>query len=256
MKIKVETVKLSGWPIVKLTRNEFAEVMVQDCLDARKSNTALLPKLAMSMNGQALSLCETDSLFKKAMRSSDYIQADGQSFVFASRLLTSNALPERVSTTDFFHDAAEIAMRNDLNFYILGADQEQNEKAVREIKKMYPNLNIVGHRDGYFQEEDIKSICSDIVKKETDVLWLGLGKPKEQIFCIEHLEKLRGVGWVKTCGGLFDFLSGKNDRAPKWMQNAGLEWLYRLVKDPKRLFYRYLTTNVHTVWLLINKRER
>jgi N-acetylglucosaminyldiphosphoundecaprenol N-acetyl-beta-D-mannosaminyltransferase len=246
---------LGGWPHVRLTRKEFAELMTRDCLLARVSDSPLLPKLAFSMNGQALSLAATDQEFSAAMNQADYIQADGQSLVIASKYLCKNPLPEKIPTTDFFHDAAEIAQRESLRFYILGSSVDENKKAIASVKLKYPDLNIVGHRDGYFNAADEDAICQEIVSSGADVLWLGLGKPKEQLFCIRNKEKLRGVGWIKTCGGLFDFLSDKNSRAPEWMQNSGLEWLYRTIQEPRRLFWRYLTTNVHTIYLLLKTKK-
>jgi exopolysaccharide biosynthesis WecB/TagA/CpsF family protein len=246
---------LGGWPHVRLTRKEFAELMARDCLLARASDTPLLPKLAFSMNGQALSLAATDQKFNDAMRQADYIQADGQSLVIASKYRCKKPLPEKIPTTDFFHDAAEIAQREGLKFYIFGASADDNEKAVANIKSKHPKLEVVGSRNGYFDRRDEDSICNEILSSGADVLWLGLGKPKEQLFCIRNKEKLRGVGWVKTCGGLFDFLSDKNSRAPEFMQNAGLEWLHRTIQEPRRLFWRYLTTNLHTIYLLLKAKK-
>jgi N-acetylglucosaminyldiphosphoundecaprenol N-acetyl-beta-D-mannosaminyltransferase len=238
---------VGGWPHIALDRKAFAELMARDCMHARESKATVLPKLAFSMNGQALSLAEGKGPFRDAMLKADYIQADGQSLVIASRYLSKIVLPERIATTDFFHDAAEVAVKEGLSFYILGASEEEHQKAIENIKKNYPNLRIAGHRNGYFQPEEEADICAAIVASGTDVLWIGLGKPKEQIFCIRNQQKLKGIGWIKTCGGLFDFLSGRNSRAPRWMQDNGLEWLHRLVNDPRRFFWRYMITNAHSI---------
>ena len=249
-----QTTSLGGWEHVRLTRNEFAQLMARDCFTARTSDIPVLPKLAFSMNGQALSLAATDKGFRAAMKQADYIQADGQSLIIASRYLCQSPLPEKIPTTDFFHDAAKIAQREGLKFYILGASAEDNKKAIENVKAKYPKLLLVGSRDGYFVESEEDAICKEIVKSGADVLWLGLGKPKEQLFCIRNKKKLKGVAWIKTCGGLFDFLSDKNSRAPEWMQNAGLEWLYRTIQEPRRLFWRYFTTNIHTIYLLLKAK--
>lgn len=250
--INVPYVKVAGWPIVSLSRKDFASLMVQDCFAQRKMVNQVLPKTAFSMNGQALSLSASSDTFSQAMRNCDYIQADGQSIVFSSKLLNNDCpLPERIATTDFFHDAAEVAVKHGLKFYILGASKEQNLDAVKSIKAMYPELQIVGSRDGYFAEIEEELICREIVDSGADVLWVGLGKPKEQLFVMRNLNRLTGIGWIKTCGGLFDFLAGKNKRAPKWMQSAGLEWLHRALSDPRRFLWRYLTTNVHSIYLIL-----
>lgn len=253
-----DTMKFSevgGWSHVAVTRKQFAELMLEDCLKARQSAGGLLPKLAFSMNAQALSLASTNPDFERAMRQADYIQADGQSLVFSSRVLSKVPLPERIATTDFFHDAAALAQQEGLRFYILGADETQNTMSVKKISELYPGLKIAGYRHGYFHQSEEPEICAEIVRSGADVLWVGLGKPKEQLFCVRNLEALRGVGWIKTCGGLFDFLSGKNSRAPLWMQNAGLEWLHRMLLNPRRLFMRNLVTNTHAVFILLANRE-
>lgn len=245
---------LGGWGHVRLTRNEFAQLMARDCFAARACNAPVFPKLAFSMNGQAMSLAATNNEFRDAMKQADYIQADGQSLVIASRYISKAPLPEKIPTTDFFHDAAKLAQKEGLKFYILGASSEDNQKAIENVRAQYPELQIVGSRDGYFDENDESVICKEIVESGADVLWLGLGKPKEQLFCIRNKDKLKGIAWIKTCGGLFDFLSDKNSRAPEWMQNAGLEWLYRTIQEPRRLFWRYFTTNIHTIYLLLKAK--
>lgn len=236
-----------------LSRADFALLMLSDCERANMSETKPLPKLAFSMNGQALSLADQSGPFREAMKIADYIQADGQSLVIASRYLSNRALPERIATTDFFHDAAAVAQTNGLSFYILGASEKDNQRAIDKIRELYPTLKIAGYRDGYFSEKDEADICSEIVASGADVLWVGLGKPKEQVFCIRNLERLRGVGWIKSCGGLFDFLSGRHSRAPMWMQRFGLEWLYRMALEPRRLFWRYFVTNIHSIFILLRR---
>ncbi len=255
--MNVDQVNLAGWPHVQLTRKQFAELMLQDCKLNEAENFSQLPKLAFSMNGQALSLCSTSDEFKSAMMNADYIQADGQSLIIASRLIDSrNSLPERIATTDFFHDAAEVATANNLKFYFLGASEEMISAAVAEVRKTYPDLNVVGYRNGYFDIKDEEEICNAITESGADVLWVGMGKPKEQLFCIRNRERLKGVSWIKTCGGLFDFLCGRNKRAPQWVQDVGLEWAHRTLSDPRRFLWRYLTTNVHTIYLLLKNRKR
>lgn len=253
---QVKKINVGGWPHVALDRRDFALLMQHDCMRARAMTEKPLPKLAFSMNGQALSLAESDPVFRDAMQRADYIQADGQSLVIASRYLCAEPLPERIATTDFFHDCAKVAQDSGLSFYILGASQAQHDRALTEIRRLYPRLIIAGHRNGYFSADDVPAICADIVASGADVLWVGLGKPKEQLFCIDNLECLRGVGWIKSCGGLFDFLSGKHSRAPEWMQKYGLEWAYRLALEPRRLFWRYFVTNVHSLYLLLRRGSR
>lgn len=233
-----------GWPLVSVTSKEFALMMLQDC---KKRGDK--PKLAFSMNGQSLSLIESNDEYKRLFLAADYLQADGQSLVFASKFVSDISLPERIATTDFFHDAALISQLEGLRFYFLGASDSDLEKAISNVRLKYPNLKISGFRNGYFSNVDEEKICSDIIESKTDVLWVGLGKPKEQDFCVRNLERLSGVAWIKTCGGLFDFLAEKYPRAPLWMQRSGLEWLFRTCQSPRRLAKRYLITNIHSLYI-------
>jgi exopolysaccharide biosynthesis WecB/TagA/CpsF family protein len=106
-------------------------------------------------------------------------------------------------------------------------------------------------RDG-----DEERIIADINHARPDILWLGLGAPAEQSFAARNRDKLHGVGLIKTSGGLFDFVSAKNTRAPDWMQRLGLEWAYRIYLEPRRLAGRYLMTNPHAIFLLLTRTGR
>nr|WP_274617649.1 WecB/TagA/CpsF family glycosyltransferase [Nesterenkonia sp. AY15] len=184
----------------------------------------------------------------------DWIHADGMPVVLASRL-TKTVLPERVSTTDFFHDAAEAATDARLSFYMLGGTETQNSRVVAAVRRQYPNLMIAGAHHGYFEDEDSAAVCADIRASGADVLWVGLGKPRQEHWSVMNRELLAGVTWIKTCGGLYSFLTGDAPRAPKWMQATSLEWLFRTSKDPKRLLARYLGTNPVAAYRLILHSE-
>jgi len=191
------------------------------------------------------------------MREVCLVSADGQPLVFASRLLGMGGLRERCATTDLFHDIADIAVAERLSFYLLGATADENRKAVENVRRRYPELSIVGHRSGYFDSiEDERLAVEQINDLNPDIVWVALGFPRELEFCIRWRHALTNVGVLKTSGGLFNFLSGARRRAPAWMQFAGLEWAYRTYLEPRRLFVRYATTNLHAAWLLMTKTER
>jgi exopolysaccharide biosynthesis WecB/TagA/CpsF family protein len=181
----------------------------------------------------------------------DLIHADGMPLVFASRRRGQPGLPERVATTDLFHDVARLAQASDVSFYLLGADAQGIGDAVARIRETYPALRLCGYRNGYFAESETGQVIDEINAARPDILWVGMGVPREIDFSVRHRDQLTGVGLIKTSGGLFDFLSGKNSRAPQWMQVAGLEWLYRLALEPRRLLRRYAVTNVHAAYLLL-----
>ncbi len=251
----LRTVTVGGFETAIVTRKQLAEIMVADCLEARDAGDAWRPRLVFSSNGQGLALAGSDSAFAKAMGEADIVHADGMSVVFASRLLGADALPERVATTDFIFDACDAAERSGLSFYFLGGREEDNERAVEWLKSVYPRLRVAGRHHGFFSQGDEDRIVATVAAAKPDVLWLGLGKPRQEYFAVELRDRLKGVGWIKTCGGMFDYYSGRSARAPSWMQRSGLEWLFRALQEP-RLAWRYLTTNLAATYLLLTRTHR
>jgi exopolysaccharide biosynthesis WecB/TagA/CpsF family protein len=246
------TVTVGGLRTAILTRQGLADIMVADCLEARAAGSSWRPRLVFSSNGQGIALAARDPAFARVMGEADIIHADGMSVVFASRLLGADALPERVATTDFIFDACDAAERNGLSFYFLGGREEDNARAVQWVKSRYPKLKIAGRHHGYFSESEQERIIDEIEAARPDALWLGLGKPQQEFFALTLRDRLAGIGWIKTCGGMFDCYSGRVSRAPHWMQRAGLEWLFRALQEP-RLAWRYLTTNVSAAYLLLTR---
>lgn len=237
-------VKVGGVFIDCVSRATLAAMMVSD-RDAQLTK----PKLVFSANGQSVSMAASDPEFARDYRAAEICHADGMSAVFASRLFTRSPLPERISTTDFFHDAARSAERHGLSFYFLGGTAETVTAAYRAAKRQYPGIKWVGYRDGYFGVEEEADICRAITQSGADVVWVGLGRPVQEAFCVRNRHRLKGVTWLKTCGGLFDFIAGRHIRAPRWVQALGFEWAFRLFLEPRRLMKRYATTIPHALLL-------
>jgi exopolysaccharide biosynthesis WecB/TagA/CpsF family protein len=211
------------------------------------------PLYLTSANGEVLARCSTEPMTERLFRAADLINADGQPLVTVSRLRSKPPLPQRVATTDLFHVVARKAAAARLTFYMFGADEEENALAVANVRKMYPDLLIVGHWHGYLKGDALRAKVDEINALAPDYLWVALGVPYEQAFVEEFTSRLFNVGVIKTSGGLFNFLSGSRARAPRWMQAAGLEWAWRIWLEPRRLFWRYLTTNPRALYLLFNK---
>jgi len=245
----VPRVSVGGLPLAVIDRRDSARLMIGTALARRGSGEP--PMIFTSANGQVISMCARDPELRALFLSADLIHADGTPLVFASRLKCRTPLPERVATTDLFHDVAPVAETCGATFFLLGAAPDVIALAAQNVRQRYPRLQIAGFRHGYFSAEDEEQIVAEINAVRPDILWIGMGVPHEQRFSLSHRDRLTNVGVIKTSGGLFDFLSGRNTRAPMWMQSAGLEWLYRLILEPKRLFRRYLTTNPHALYLLL-----
>ncbi len=245
--------KMREWPTTTLGRLPIARVDIATTADGfvrhalEKRGKPGRPFYSTSANGQVLAKCGDDAGFLQLMLSADQIHADGMPMVTYSRFFTKGPLPERVATTDLVHAVAERAEKEGLSFYFLGAAEDVNQKAVDAVQKAYPALKFAGRRNGYFSREDEDALVAEINRAAPDILWIGLGVPLEQHFVERNIDRLVNVGVIKTSGGLFDFLSGKNPRAPRWMQAAGLEWAYRAWLEPRRLAMRYITTNPQAI---------
>ena len=242
---------LGGLKTACLTRDELARLMLVDCLKARTVEVHA-PKLVFASNGHGIALAAQDKTFHETFSQADIMHVDGQSAVWASRLLTNTPVPERSATTDFIHDAAKVGAEHGLRFFLLGATEEANAEAARILSETYPGLQIVGRLHGYFSEYDEDEIVDEINLTQPDVIWVGLSVPREYEFAVRNKTRLK-AGWLVTCGGCFNFVTGDYKRAPAWMQAAGLEWLYRLAREPKRLFWRYAVTNPLAVFLLLTR---
>ena len=222
-----------------LSRLQLTSLMVGDCLAARGGERR--PKLVFASNGHAIALAASNGQFRRYFQEANLIHADGQPVVLASKLLTGNPIPERSATTDFIHDAAHAASANGLRFYLLGGTVRVNEMCADALATQY-GVKVAGCHHGYFSRSEETTLCETINASGTDVLWVGLGVPLEYEFCVRNRHRLN-VGWIVTCGGCFNFVIGEYTRAPRWMQSCGLEWLYRVLKEPQRLFLRYAVSN-------------
>jgi N-acetylglucosaminyldiphosphoundecaprenol N-acetyl-beta-D-mannosaminyltransferase len=246
-----EQVLLGGIRTACLSRAELSRMMLIDCFAAREAE-GTPPRLVFALNGHTIALAAQDGKFRQVFQRADIIHADGQASVFASRLLTNSPVPERSATTDFIHDAAKVAVEHGLRFFLLGATEEANEKAARILRETYPGLQITGRRHGYFSVLDEDEICDEINLAQPDVIWAGLSVPLEYEFAVRNRNRLK-AGWLVTCGGCFHYVSGDYIRAPRWMQKAGLEWLHRIWREPKRLFWRYAVTNPLALFYLLTR---
>lgn len=246
------TIALARLPVVVAGMEESADDFIARAAPAR--DRSIRPYYSTSANGQVVAECHHNPAFEQSMVEADEIHADGMSLVLFTRWFCKQHLTERVATTDLVHAVAKRAEKSGTRFYFLGATQHVNDAAVAKMKELYPDLVFAGYRNGYFTADQEDSIIEEIINSGTDILWVGFGIPLEQQFVSRNIDKLKGVAVVKTCGGLFDFLAGRNKRAPQWMQDMGLEWLHRMLQEPRRLGKRYLLTNPLAIYALLRHR--
>ena len=233
-----------------ISRRQMGRLMVGDCMAARGNRRK--PRLVFASNGHAIATAMIDAGFRGNFAKADLVHADGQPVVIASRLLTDAPIPERSATTDFIHDASSEARAHDLRFFLFGSTEDVNAECAARLGKAYPGLKIVGRRHGYFSPEQEDAIVEEINAAAADVVWVALGVPLEYEFCVRNKHHIK-AGWIVTAGGCFNFVTGHYRRAPKWMQAMSLEWLYRLWREPKRLWKRYAITNPLAIFTILTR---
>ncbi len=239
---------IGGAAVTRLGLQETARMMLELAeRPAREEG----PYYLTSVNGEVLARRAFDRDFAALVDTANSISADGQPLVVASRLLSKKPLPERVATTDLYPIVARLAQDTGASCYLLGASEDVNRAAYDATKRMAPRLNILGRSHGYLKGAELEAKLDEINALAPDILWLAMGVPLEQHFVRDHAHRLKNVKMIKTSGGLFDFVAGVKKRAPQKMQDAGLEWAFRLGLEPKRLFRRYLTTNPVAILLLL-----
>jgi len=252
---QLPTTNVAGINITTASRQELADAMVADCLNSKRSGHQFGPRLVFDANGHAVSLRERDKSYRQAFDAADLVHADGGFLVTISRYLSPSPIKQRSATTDLFDDFAARATKAGLSIYLLGGTEQVNQHCADLLPAKFPGLNIAGRHHGYFKDGETDQIIADINAARPDILWVGMGKPKEQAFGAAHKHEIK-AGWLITCGGSFSFFTGAYKRAPVWMQNFNLEWLHRLLTRPRQLFWRYLTTSPHALWLALTKTKR
>ncbi|MBE7184187.1 MAG: WecB/TagA/CpsF family glycosyltransferase [Methylobacterium mesophilicum] len=192
-----------------------------------------------------------DEALRNSLMECDLLLADGQSVVWASRLL-GRPLPERVAGIDIFERLLNLAHRENRSIYLLGAKPEVLAALQLRLAQLYPGLRIAGSHHGYFKGGESAEIAEDIRQSGADMLFLGMTSPKKEIFLGAHGPSL-DVPILHGVGGSFDILAGLTQRAPDRWQRSGLEWAYRVLQEPRRLWWRYARTN--TVFLALTLAE-
>ena len=195
----------------------------------------------MSINAAKLVSLRGDDRMRQIVEGCDLVSADGQSIVWASRLL-GDPLPVRVAGIDLMERLLELAEERGYRVYILGARDEVLRTAVAKIEERYPRLELAGYRDGYFKDEEAGAVADEIRAARTDLLFIAMTSPRKEYF-LSACGDRSGARLAMGVGGSVDVMAGLTRRAPRAWQRLGLEWLYRLLQEPRRLAKRYAVTN-------------
>ena len=184
----------------------------------------------------------------QSVRACEIINIDGMGVVWGARVLGRN-VPERVSGIDLFHRLLEMSADQGYPVFLLGATSEVVAEARKRVEELYPRLVVAGHHHGYFWDDE-QGVVDEIRESGARLLFVAITSPKKENFINKWKDEL-GVDFVMGVGGTFDVVAGKVKRAPVWMQRNGLEWLYRVIQEPRRMWKRYLKTNTVFAFLLL-----
>lgn len=219
-------INILGVHVDAIDMNE-AVAKVKGFLENDGANAVFTP------NSEIMMAAYRDEKFKDILNSAEMIIADGVGVVYASRIL-KRPLPERVAGFDLACRTLEEVSDGNKSVYFFGGKPGVCELAIENLKKKYPDLCVSGFSDGYFDDEKEKKIIEDIKEKKPDILFVCLGAPKQELWISKHKDEL-GAKVLLGVGGTLDVLAGTAKRAPVFFQKTGLEWLYRLLKQPKRI---------------------
>lgn len=211
-----------------------------------------VPTQHVVVNASKINLMEDDAELREIVNACPLINADGASIIWAARVLDV-PLRERVTGIDLFLRLVELAPQKGWGIYLFGAKEEVVRKVKSVFTERYPGIRIVGCRNGYFTEADEPAIVADMAASGADLMFVAFSSPKKERWVHKHLEKIN-IPFVMGVGGSFDIVASVTTRAPAWMQRCGLEWFYRFVQEPGRLWKRYVVGNVR--FLLITLKYK
>ncbi|HJQ26810.1 MAG TPA: WecB/TagA/CpsF family glycosyltransferase [Blastocatellia bacterium] len=194
-----------------------------------------------------------DARLRAVLKRAALVTADGMSVVWAARWL-GKPLKERVTGIDLFARLVQEAARRGWSVFFFGAEDESVRGVVERFRREHATLRVAGWRNGYFKPSESAAIAEAIRRSGADVLFVAMGSPAQEYWIAEHME-LTGARFAMGVGGSFDHLSGRKPRAPRWMQRTGLEWLHRLLREPRRLWRRYLLGNAQFIRLVVGQRR-
>ena len=235
-----------------------------------KAELASLPEgklLINTINAHSYNTARKDSLFADALTNGDVLIPDGVSIVKACKWIKAKSQPkERIAGWDLFsfemekleRESEELRTKSEKSKIVMfmGSSQKVLDLIVKRAAEVYPHLKVVTYSPPYkpeFSDEDNKAIIDAINAANPDLLWIGMTAPKQEKWTYSHWNELNIHCHVGTIGAVFDFFAGTVERAPIWWQEHGLEWLYRLIKEPKRMWRRYIIGNSLFLWNMVKE---
>jgi len=233
--VSYETINFFEIPLACVTLEQAVRLVEDHIIYRRRLDIGVV-------NAAKIVAMQTDSQLRTSVLGSDVIFADGQSVVWASGLI-GKKLPERIAGIDLMYSLLERGNKVGYRVFCLGAEEWVNAKVAENIREAYPGVQLVGCRNGYFSKEEEQSVADQIRDSRPDVLFVAMTSPRKENFMARWGEHMNAT-ITHGVGGSFDVFAGKVRRAPVIMQRLGLEWLFRVLQEPARLWRRYLVSNL------------
>ena len=222
--------------VIDNMRCDEALVRIEDMLSNGERNKVFF------VNAHCINTAYSDAQYRLELKEADLVLPDGSGLLIGSRILR-RPIVENLNGTDLLPKVCVFAAKRGLKFYLLGGKEGVAKAAADRLEGTYPGLKVVGMHHGYFQEDDSTLIIDEINRAKPDILLVALGVPLQEKWAAKHMNELD----VRVCfgvGGLLDFLSQRIPRAPIWVRAVGMEWLWRFLQEPRRLWKRYLIGNL------------
>ncbi len=238
-------ISICNIPVDALTMQQTI-ALIDKAIEERRPVHHVVINAAKVVNAQK------DEALKESIVSCDIINADGQAIVWAASFL-NRPLPERVAGIDLMDNLVKLAAEKKYGIFFLGAKEDVVKDVVNVYTEKYGKEIIAGYRNGYFTKDDELEIAKQIAESGASILFVAMSSPKKEIFLntYKHLIKMP---FIMGVGGSFDVVSGLVKRAPVWMQKWGLEWFYRVMQEPGRMWKRYLFGNSEFIYLVLKEK--
>ncbi len=242
-----DRVDLLGIPINNLSMEEAIESIIQKAYGT-------MPSQVCFVNADCANIACHDAPYEKILRSCGFVLADGIGVKLAGKILNRN-IRQNVNGTDMLPPLCAALEREEIGVYLLGGKPGVAADVARWMSKEFPGLPIRGHRHGYFPERELNAVLSDIKASGARILLVAFGVPMQEKWIQDHLNET-GAMLAMGVGGLFDFYSGRIPRAPSWMREIGMEWLFRFWQEPRRMWRRYFVGNLLFLGRVLRDRSR
>lgn len=214
--------------------------------------------LINTINAYSFDMAQDNPLFAEALTKGDVLIPDGMSIVKACRWLKAKSQPqERIAGWDLFVFEMERLNKKGGKCFFMGSSQQTLARIKERAAKEYPHIEVEVYSPPYkpaFSDEENAAIITSINQAGPDLLWIGMTAPKQEVWAYMHWNELQINCHAGTIGAVFDFFAGTVERAPKAWQNNGFEWLYRLLKEPRRMWRRYVIGNARFLWLILKEK--